>query len=249
MARLFDDAASENLKVASGIVSAEPITVACWFNSDADQDQFLIGGGHTIGVNYYGLRIDAGREIEAVVYDGDTDTKAKTIAVYTLNTWHHGCAVFASNGDCRIYLDGGNRVNNANAHDAITIDRTSIAVSSDSTPWGYYSGMVAEAAIWNAVLTDAEAAILAKGYSPLFVHPQNLVAYWPLIRDEDQDRVGGYDMTAFNAPSIAPHPPVIYPAPPHMAYVSAAVPPVGQPIQLRATAVPGMRQWQPRVGP
>ena len=58
--------------------------------------------------------------------------------------------------------------------------------------------------------------MLARGYSPLFVRPQNLVAYWPLIRDEDQDRVGGYDMAAYNTPSVAAHPPIIYSAQLHI---------------------------------
>ena len=45
-----------------------------------------------------------------------------------------------------------------------------------------FDGRIAEIAIWDVILTATEAAVLGKGYSSLFVHPQNLVAYWPLIR-------------------------------------------------------------------
>jgi hypothetical protein len=85
------------------------------------------------------------------------------------------------------------------------------------------SGSIAEAAIWNVALTDAKVAILAAGFSPLFVDPQSLVAYWPLVRDTDDDVVGGYDMTAYNTPTVASHPPkIFYPVSPHSVYFAAA---------------------------
>ena len=59
-------------------------------------------------------------------------------------------------------------------------------------------------------LTDAEAAILAAGYSPLFVRPQSIRAYWPLIRGS-ADRVGGFALTEHNAPTVEDQSPVIYP--------------------------------------
>jgi hypothetical protein len=64
-------------------------------------------------------------------------------------------------------------------------------------------------AIWSAALTDAEAAILALGISPLLVRPASLAAYWPMIRDTDRDLVGDYHWTPYNSPTIATHPPKI----------------------------------------
>jgi hypothetical protein len=32
-----------------------------------------------------------------------------------------------------------------------------------------------------------------------------------LIRDEDEDIVGGLSLTAYNTPSVAAHPPILYP--------------------------------------
>jgi hypothetical protein len=43
------------------------------------------------------------------------------------------------------------------------------------------------------------------------------VAYWPLIRDTDDDIVGGYSLTANGGPTIAVHPPVLYAAGEHIA--------------------------------
>ena len=68
---------------------------------------------------------------------------------------------------------------------------------------------------WDAALTDDEVAALAAGHSPLLIRPASLVAYWPLgglSGDHDRDIVGGYDLTAYNSPTWADHPPVIYPS-------------------------------------
>ena len=52
---------------------------------------------------------------------------------------------------------------------------------------------------------------LDAGYSPLFVRPQNLVFYAPLVR-EAVDIVGGVALTPTNSPTISVHPPIIYPS-------------------------------------
>jgi hypothetical protein len=72
-------------------------------------------------------------------------------------------------------------------------------------------GKVAEVGIWQATLTDAEVAILGKGYSPLFVQPDKLLFYIPLIRDNDQDLIGGLSLSEVGSPTITDHPRIIYP--------------------------------------
>lgn len=41
-------------------------------------------------------------------------------------------------------------------------------------------------ASWNVVLTDAEIVALAAGISPLFIRPQNLIAYSPPVCSDNQ---------------------------------------------------------------
>ena len=64
---------------------------------------------------------------------------------------------------------------------------------SGATKQNYCDGSLAEAAIWNAALSDAEVAALATGVSPLLVRPGSLVFYAPLARDL-LDRVGGLQL-------------------------------------------------------
>ena len=75
----------------------------------------------------------------------------------------------------------------------------------------FTSGSIAEVAFWSTALSDAEVAILAKGYSPLFVQPQNLFFYAPLIRDLI-DYIEAQSFSNYiNAPDISVHPSIIYP--------------------------------------
>lgn len=201
MARLFDDAQTEYLEIDSAVVTACPFTMACWFNSDntslaqgimwiGDKDETNVWIALVARGNFGGDPIALQRFIAG-------STVASTTTGYSANTWHHACGVLRANDDVSVFIDGGSEgTDNINKVPA-GFDRTAIGGLRDDSPGTYFSGLVAEAAFWNIALTDAEVAILAKGFSPLFVRPQNLVAYWPLIRDEDQDRVGGYDLTAF----------------------------------------------------
>ncbi len=220
MARLFDDASSEYLENDSGIISDVPLTIAAWIYSDdiaSADDQTIIFVGDKDATNaHWILRYDAtevGDFITARHRTSAGTTEAIAGAV-TVNTWHHTAAVFASDTSRTAFFDGSaGSEDTASQTGSITPDRISIGRAGDSSPDNYFSGRLAEAAVWDVALTATEIASLSKGYSPLFIRPQNLVFYAPLIRDEDLDRVGGLALTAFNTPTVAEHTRVFYPAP------------------------------------
>ncbi len=64
---------------------------------------------------------------------------------------------------------------------------------------------MAEIGIWNAVLTAAEIASLAKGMTPDKICPQSLVFYAPLVRNL-VDAKGGLTITNNNSATVANHP-------------------------------------------
>lgn len=89
-------------------------------------------------------------------------------------------------------------------------DVANLAIGSYSDGSGeYWDGKIAELAIWNRILTAAEAAILGDGYSPLFI-PNGLVFYAPMIRNV-QDLKSGNTGTITGA-TVANHPRIIYPS-------------------------------------
>jgi hypothetical protein len=67
------------------------------------------------------------------------------------------------------------------------------------------SFQAAEVGIWNAALTAAEIASLAKGMTCHKVRPQSLVFYAPLVRDLIDQR-GGLTITNNNGATAANHP-------------------------------------------
>jgi len=102
-------------------------------------------------------------------------------------------------------LNGGG--NTTNTDNLVISGFTQIGIGARYTDsWGgFYNGDIAEPAIWNAALTAAEIASLAKGMTPDKIRPQNLVFYAPLVRNL-QDVRGGLTITNNNGATVANHP-------------------------------------------
>ena len=214
MARAFDSASSEYLEIDSCPVTSMPLTFGCWWyptDQTVDSEVFWLGDKDA-GAAYFaiGTRQDTGdadkfkARLRIRGASGHTYIWGAEIAA---NTWHHIAGRMTGSADQDLFCDGTKTDGGSGDDPTAAFDRTAIGRMGDVDPSNYSDGYVAEAAIWNVALTDDEMETLAAGFSPLFVRPQGLVAYWPLVRDTDDDVVGGYNMTAFNTPSIAAHPP------------------------------------------
>lgn len=234
MARLFDDASSQYLSNSNAIVSAVPTTFAAWIRPNAVNvfHSTIAIADSSVNTSYIELILRSnafGQTVAAISRSAaDDEALAESTSTYTANVWNHAAAVFASSSSRAVYLNGGNKGTDANDVTPGGLDITAIGVRPRSSLFAYVSGRVADAAIWDAALSDAEVASLAAGYAPPLIRPQSLVAYWPLFGNlsPEPDRVGGYDMTLNNAPTKVPHPPVIYPGPriytPSAAAIAAA---------------------------
>lgn len=221
MARAFDDASSQYLSNTSAVATAAPVSMACWFQTDATalgNAQRMMVLTDIDAIQYFSLHIRANAVgLSAQAYDG-TSGAASNTGTINANTWHHACGVFTSTTSRFVYLDAANKLENTTTVSPSGISDTLLAtiIRSDvPTGNGFVSGLLAEAAMWNVALSDAEVSVLATGVSPLFVRPASLIAYWPLIGrlSPEIDRVGGFDMTLNASPTTAAHPRVIYPVP------------------------------------
>ncbi len=233
MARYFDDTTSEYLEIDSSPVSAVPITIAAWAYSDnlsTVEDQIIAYVGDKDAADeMFLLRLDStGINDLWARHRNFGGTSTATAGTFIVNTWHHCVAVFASNTSRTAYFDGTAGTENTDTRSAVSSDRVAIGRAGDTSPGDYFSGRIAEVGIWNAALTAAEITALSKGYSPQLIRPQSLVFYAQLIRDEDYDKVGGLSLTPFNTPTIAPHPPMIYPAPVYVPTPVGAGAPAGR---------------------
>ncbi len=226
MARTFARGSSQYLSVASTPVSDVPFSIACWFwTSEGDNSKELASVGSSDTESTTILRLSSSETVRSETIGGGSDAAAASSSSFTLSTWSHACGVWAASDSRAAYVNGGSKGTNSTSINLAGIDSLSIGTYTYNGVHGnYMDGHIAEVGIWNVALSDDEVAMLASGFAPPLVHPESLVAYWPLIRDDDDDRVGGYDMSATNSPTVSAHPAgyVFYPAPPMFYNVTAA---------------------------
>lgn len=228
MARLFVNAGSEHLLLTSSIRDAYPVSFAAWFYPDSASDDGCIvsiarSDGNNSYVGMFAFGSVGGDPLYARIKAAPTHNDTLTSVGWTVNAWNHGCAVFNNNTDRRIYLDGGNKVQGTLDYPYPTnLDRTAIGRLVRSSSGDNFSGRIAEVGVWNAALTDDEVAILAKGYSPLFVRPESLIAYIPIIgrNDPELELIQGNNFDDVNGTSAAKHPRIIYPS---SGYISSLI--------------------------
>lgn len=225
MAREFNGS-NQYLEIGSAPVTAAPLTLAAWayFDTLGSGREVMCLNDASATVQTFRLVYSHGAlAMAAIAQDGSTG-QANSSTTPSTGTWHHCCAVFSSTTSRTAYLDGGNSGSNATSISPSGIDRSNIAAFRNGTDPVvlHLDGRVAEAAIWSAALSAAEVASLGDGFAPPLIRPDALVAYWPLIRDGDKDRIGGFDLTAVNTPTVGSHPPIIYPAPQTVTVPAAA---------------------------
>tara|TARA_R110000868_G_scaffold270845_1_gene530319 strand:- start:235 stop:879 length:645 start_codon:yes stop_codon:yes gene_type:complete len=197
---------------AANPVSDTPITLACWFNSQDDiNNNILLYVGSPTTTQRCTLSAAgnlAGDPVRVFSAGNLTTNGANTSTGWTVNTWNHACGVFSSNSSRAVYLNGGGKVSTTANVGPPSSAWTEMAISSQiasSSRTSYFDGLIAEAGIWNAALTDNEVASLAKGMTCNLVRPQSLVFYAPLIRNL-QDVRRGLTLTNNNTAIVANHP-------------------------------------------
>lgn len=210
MARSFNGT-TQYLSNAGAVLTAPPITMACWFKSTSDSAaQTLI----SLGVagsqdNRFTLQVSgnvAGDPIRALTRDTGNGIATSSTG-YATNVWQHACAVFASSTDRRAYVNGGSEGTNTTSRTPSGVSSTYLGAQQDVSATNFIVGVVAEAAIWNVALNTSEIAALAAGVSPLRIRSGNLKAYWPVygVGSPEPDYVGGFSATLNAAPTQADH--------------------------------------------
>ena len=151
MCCLFDNANTDWLYVLQDVIASFPFAVVCWGNPDQ------IGITHnlmTIGdkdndTNYHRLVIASSNLIYMNSNSSTAGGTAITSTSVSINTWHHFAGIVASATDRRVFLDGGGKGTQASAVTPLALDRTTIGVLGRQSLTQYFSGMIAEMAVWD----------------------------------------------------------------------------------------------------
>jgi hypothetical protein len=190
-----------------------PLTIVCWFNAsnNTTTGALITLTNSANSTNYFTIYASGavvGDPVQLLTQGTGGNQIVSTTAGYASNSWSHACAVFESNTSRTVFLNGANSALGSVPISPQGINEFNIG-SFKVTAGNWFSGLIAEVGIWNAALTAAEIASLAKGMTCDKVRPQSLVFYAPLVRDLI-DQKGGFAITNNNGATVANHP-RIYP--------------------------------------
>lgn len=203
MARDFNGNIANYLNRTTVPISGYPFSVAGWiFPRDLIGDHNLIGFGNTASdtVDYFSIRAAGGVASDPVrmIVNGSSGSLSgtNTTTAYNANTWNHLAGVVSASSQS-VFLNGGGKATSLVSLASFVFNRMSVGVLQRNTINLPTNGLISDAAVWNAALTDAEVASLAAGASPLLISPDNLVFYAPLIGNDspEPDYVGGLNLT------------------------------------------------------
>lgn len=126
-----------------------------------------------------------------------------------INTWHSWGSQYTGT-QSKIFLNGVNEATTTAAQSANsavfihTLGFVTFAGGLDAGP--FPEGEVAELAVWNVALSDAEMVALSKGFRANRIRPQSLLFYAPLVRGQ-VDKIGGRTFSVLGAAAAyADHP-------------------------------------------
>lgn len=126
------------------------------------------------------------------------------------NVWIHVVATKSTGSttaDFALYINGiaetVSLLSGAN-HTGSTVGAAQFALAARDGAGQYWNGSLAEAGMWDIVLTEQQAKSLAKGMKCSRVMPQNLKFYAPLVRNGVSLQNG--TLTVNNGPTVANHP-------------------------------------------
>lgn len=145
---------------AGAVLTAPPITMACWFITADNINSFTaMGLGLSGSVDHqFNLQVAGSIVGDPVRAQTKTTTSVQATSTtgYSVNVWQHGCVVFASAIDRRAYVNGGSEGTNATSRIPVGINSTYIAALQGVSPGNFFPGRIADARIYNRALSPAE---------------------------------------------------------------------------------------------
>lgn len=191
MSRAFVRANSDYLNFASAPASGTPLTIACWAQRDLDATALVlaaIGVNDTSG-NYHHIEINTDGRCRARTSNNGSNVSAfsGSGSGVALDTWAHFAGVFTSATSRAAFINGGSKGTNSSSStptgtfNGVAIGRTMAGTRN------YHSGLLAEVAIWDIALSDAEVATLATGVKANTVQSGNLVFYAPILGNDSPE--------------------------------------------------------------
>jgi Concanavalin A-like lectin/glucanases superfamily len=222
MGRAFTQAAANTLsRTSNPPATAVPLTISAWFKVGPSLTGFIFMLQDSVGGSAFGFSAAQNpAKYEAYCWITGTQNSFDSIAngiPMQADVWHHVAVVYSSATVRAMIIDGltGSKVNG----NGVSITPTGIAcvtmggLRSSSAITQLCDASIADCAVWDVALTDAEVVALSKGVPPTLIRPSDLTGFWPLEAGSGylQSRIrdgASYTLTLTGtAPTAADHPP------------------------------------------
>lgn len=220
MARNFNSANPDYVLAPTPIANPTTLTLSAWMYDTSVtgvQTILALGQGTIAGLPvmaYIRLATDAG----TFICQAGQGPFAQTASSYSANTWNHiagtGSALGTANAPLAIFMNGANKATatSANGSPFVTsLTKVSIAIDQANSLAEPLNGRVADAALWNVVLSDTEIKALALGARPINIRPTALIGWWPLdgLQSPEPDLSGLANNGVLTGTTLAAGPPVM----------------------------------------
>jgi hypothetical protein len=154
--------------------------------------------------NNFNLQNNANGTLQVIAFE-TSDPGSPSVTLPGADIWWNALGLYASTTSRKAYA-------NTTAGAEVTTSRNVTGVNSlvigrrGNNIGVSFTGKLAEFAIWNVALTDAEINSLSQGFKPSRIRPQSLLYYVPLVRNV-QELYSGIPFTASaTAPTVFDHP-------------------------------------------
>jgi hypothetical protein len=208
------DGANDTLTGAFGTTYQIPMTIACWIKVAAHPVAgdiiMTVGKNAAATTDSFDIRSDTTDDVWGM--RAIDSAAAASNAMYTLNidaTWTPIVAVYTSATDRKIYV--GSYSNAGSSTQSRTVlDVGYVRLGEALNAAGDYVGNIAEAAVWDKALSQAEIEAYCAGTAASGIGASDLIGYWPLnASNATQSNLGvdsAGDLTVTSATYDADHP-------------------------------------------
>ena len=190
MARNFNGS-TDKLTATESAVNAVPATLFAWCNpstvsaaqkfilsvsDSADNDPLLNITNGNATTNKFQAQFRGNGGTSA------SDAKGTTTPI--VGQWYAICGTYSSTGIAKIYVNGtleGTGSSPTGGTDISLVNRTTVGVLTRLSDSLFFAGDIAEVAIWNSEISNAEILKLAKGYCPGEIATDHLKMYCPML--------------------------------------------------------------------
>lgn len=152
-------ASSQYASIGSALITAAPLTITGWFNSnDSVNSQEVVSIGNT-GASGEAFRLNivgGSMTVRAITSASGANRLSASTKQWVGNDWYFGSAVFASVSSRIGYVNGNPGIEDTNSATPSGLNATSIGRLEFGSPTNYFSGMIDDVRIYNRALSASE---------------------------------------------------------------------------------------------